>query len=398
MVAVRESLGSVLALRGDSSAPRLLDEAVRWYERRPERTGAEYAAEALMWLGDHERVATLLDDVIDDCRRTGGLPMLSQTLVLRADLGYRTGRWPAALADATEALALARDAGQSIHSAYALAMLAILEAARGDEERARADATHAMALGRRHGLRVVDECAAFALAACELAQGRPEAALEQLEPLAAAVAKTGRGEPAIVLWPADLIEALIATDRRDDAGDALSALALQVRRTGGAWAEGVVARYRGVLAPDADVDPPFARALACHERSGMPFELARTRLCYGERLRRAGRRIDARAQLREALGAFEALGAGRWAERARRELAGTGERLRRGPQRDRDRLTHQELQIARCVARGATNKEAAADLFLSPKTIETHLTRVYRKLGVRSRSELTAALLGAQVA
>ena len=124
----------------------------------------------------------------------------------------------------------------------------------------------------------------------------------------------------------------------------------------------------------------------------MPFELARTRLCYGERLRRAGRRIDARAQLREALGGFEALGAGRWAERARRELAGTGQRLRRGPQRDRDRLTHQELQIARSVARGATNKEAAADLFLSPKTIETHLTRVYRKLGVRSRSELAVML------
>ena len=82
----------------------------------------------------------------------------------------------------------------------------------------------------------------------------------------------------------------------------------------------------------------------------------------------------------------------RWAERARRELAGSGQRVPRGPQRDRERLTPQELQIARCVARGATNKEAAADLFLSPKTIETHLTRVYRKLGVRSRSELAVAM------
>ena len=124
----------------------------------------------------------------------------------------------------------------------------------------------------------------------------------------------------------------------------------------------------------------------------MPFELARTRLCHGERLRRAGRRIDARAQLRQALAGFEALGAQAWAERARRELAGTGQRVARGPKRDRDRLTHQEQQIASCVARGATNKEAAADLFLSPKTVETHLTRVYRKLGVRSRSELALAM------
>ena len=123
----------------------------------------------------------------------------------------------------------------------------------------------------------------------------------------------------------------------------------------------------------------------------MPFELARTRLCYGERLRRAGRRIDARVQLREALGAStrSARRLGRAsAPRARRQRPARG----RGPQRDRDRLTHQELQIARCVADGATNKEAAADLFLSPKTIETHLTRVYRKLGVRSRSELAVAM------
>ena len=275
----------MLALRGDSvSARPLLDEAVRWYERRPERIGAEYAAEALMWLGDYGRVGALLDDVIADCRRAGGLPMLSQTLVLRADLGYRTGHWALALANATEAVTLAGDAEQSIHSAYAHAMRAILEAARGDEERAREDATQAMALGQRHGLRVVDECAVFALAACELGQGRPEAALERLEPLAAAVAKTGRGEPAVVLWPADRIEALIATDRRDDAGAALKVLANQARRTGGAWAEGVVAHYYGVLAPNGDLDPPFSRALACHERCGMPFELARTRLGYGERL------------------------------------------------------------------------------------------------------------------
>ena len=127
----------------------------------------------------------------------------------------------------------------------------------------------------------------------------------------------------MVLWPADLIEALIATDRRDDAAEALAALDGQARRTGGAWAQGVVARYRGVLADEADIDAAFEPAIACHERSRMPFELARTRLCYGERLRRAGRRIDARAQLRQALGVLRrARGArlgGASAPRARRQ-------------------------------------------------------------------------------
>jgi DNA-binding NarL/FixJ family response regulator len=120
----------------------------------------------------------------------------------------------------------------------------------------------------------------------------------------------------------------------------------------------------------------------------MPFELARTRLCYGQRLRRTGRRVEARTQIRDALATFQDLRAAKWVTRAERELASSGERLRRAPSADRDDLTPQELQIARFIAAGATNREAAADLFLSPKTIETHLTRIYRKLGLRSRSQL----------
>ena len=199
LVAVRESLGSVLALRGDSVRARaLLEGAVRWYEHQPRRSGAEYAAEALMWLGEQTRVRTLLDDVIAEARRSGDLSVLNQALVLRADLGYRTGDWQQALADAAESVALAHDVGQSIHLAYARAMLAILEAARGDEREARDDAGEARELGRRHGLRVVDEYASFALGALELARGRPESSLEYLEPLATDVARTGRGEPAVV--------------------------------------------------------------------------------------------------------------------------------------------------------------------------------------------------------
>ena len=388
-VSVREAFAFVLALRGDTAQARpLLDAVADWYERQPRRTGAEYVAEAMMWLGDLRRVHGLLDDVVADARRLGAPVLVVHGLVLRADLGFRMGEWPAAIADATEAVSLAEDADQSIALAYALAILAILEAVTGAVDAARAHADRARDGARRHGLRVVEESASFALGAVELALGAPERALVTLEATAAAVGATGRGEPAVVLWPADHIEALIAVDRPDDASAAIDRLAAQAQATGGAWARGVVERYRGMLAAEVDYDAIFARAIGYHASSAMPFEHARTQLCYGQRLRRSGRRVEARTQLREALSTFESLRASPWQQRAERELTGSGEHLRRGPSTDRDQLTPQELQIARLIAAGATNREAAAGLFLSPKTIETHLTRIYRKLGLRSRSQL----------
>ena len=119
------------------------------------------------------------------------------------------------------------------------------------------------------------------------------------------------------------------------------------------------------------------------------FEIARTHLCQGERLRRAGRRTDARRALRLAIEEFERLGARPWTARAHSELLATGMHLRRSRQAsDPDQLTAHELQVALVVANGATNREAAAALFLSPKTIEFHLAHIYRKLGVRTRTEL----------
>jgi DNA-binding CsgD family transcriptional regulator len=115
----------------------------------------------------------------------------------------------------------------------------------------------------------------------------------------------------------------------------------------------------------------------------LPFELARTQLCFGERLRRARRRVDARAELEAAHATFNALGAALWARRAEQELAAAG-----GGVADDDALTPREREVCRLVAGGATNAEAAAALFVSPRTIEHHLRMAYRKLGMRSRSEL----------
>ncbi|HXD63858.1 MAG TPA: LuxR C-terminal-related transcriptional regulator [Solirubrobacteraceae bacterium] len=393
-VKVVETLGFLHAVLGRTDAARpLLEEAAAWYERMPERFGAEYGAEALVWLGNYSRARSLLDDLAADARRMGAGLLLTQTLVLRAELGYRTGAWPAALADVHEAVELATDAGQSVHLAYALAGRAILHVVAGAEDAARRDAARAAEGARRHALRVVEESAAFALGALELAAGHPDQALVHLLPLDVAVASTGRGEPAVSLWPAELVEALIGADRHREAAQVLERLDGQAHQTGGDWARGIVDRYRGVLAADDRFDDHFARASAAHAASGMPFELARTRFLYGRRLRRAGRRVEARAQLRSASASFETLGAATWAQLAARELAGSGERLRRGPTADRDELTPQERQIASVIAGGASNRDAAARLFLSPKTIETHLTRIYRKLGVSSRSQL-AVLVG----
>jgi DNA-binding CsgD family transcriptional regulator len=138
-------------------------------------------------------------------------------------------------------------------------------------------------------------------------------------------------------------------------------------------------------------DEAFSRALELHEQRPTPFERARTELAFGTRLHRARRRVEARTHLREALDAFEGLGAAPWAERARAELraAGAIERARvYGP----DELTAQEMRVALAVARGAKNREVAAELYLSPKTIEFHLGRVYRKLGIHSRAELATVV------
>jgi DNA-binding CsgD family transcriptional regulator len=188
---------------------------------------------------------------------------------------------------------------------------------------------------------------------------------------------------------ADLFEAYVRAGRREEASDVIELLCAEADATGSAWARAVVARGRGLLAPDDGVRAAFEASLALHERLPMPFERARTQLAFGERLRRAKQRAEAREPLTAALDAFERLGARPWAERARSELRATG-----GPAAGRrahaaaEQLTAHELQIALLVAQGMTNREAAAALFLSPKTIEYHLGQIYRKLDVRGRAQL----------
>ena len=140
--------------------------------------------------------------------------------------------------------------------------------------------------------------------------------------------------------------------------------------------------------PDEELEREFDEAIDLHGQTPDVFETARTRLAYGARLRRAGHRVRAREQLREAIEVFDALGAAPWSNLARVELEATGETARKRDPSTLDQLTPQELQIALLLADGRTTREAAAAMFLSPKTIEYHLRNVYRKLGVHSREEL----------
>jgi DNA-binding CsgD family transcriptional regulator len=226
-----------------------------------------------------------------------------------------------------------------------------------------------------------------ALGLLELGLGRiPEAiaALEETQRHADRL----QMQPSLVQWAPDLIEAYARAGRRDEALALIETFDARGRKTGSRWAQAATARLRALLAPDAEFRAGFAAAMALHEGLPMPFERSRTLLCLGERLRRARQRADAREPLKEALETFERLGARGWAERTRTELRATGEQQARRAETAAEQLTPHELQIAVLVSQGMTNREAAAALFLSPKTIEYHLGQIYRKLDVRGRSQL----------
>ena len=225
----------------------------------------------------------------------------------------------------------------------------------------------------------------------DLSLGRNEEAISHLQQVARRVRDRGLHEPAVIQWAPDLIEAYLRSGLLAEARDELELFSAEADSTQRQRALAAAARCRGLLAGDEEFEEAFAAALAIHERLQMPFGDARTKLAFGERLRRARHRSDARPHLRAAIERFERLGAALWEERTRVELRETGESLGRESLSGLDALTPQELQVAIVVASGAS-KEAGASLFLSPKTIEAHLGRIYRKLEIRSRTELARVI------
>jgi DNA-binding CsgD family transcriptional regulator len=225
-----------------------------------------------------------------------------------------------------------------------------------------------------------------ALGFAELSAEHVPEAIAELEAAERMVTGSGHEEPMLGPWAPDLAEAYARDGRPADARRILGTLERHARLTGLAFPAAVAARTRGML--DDDFDAAFAGALAQHET---PFERARTLLALGRRLHRARRRAEARERLREAHAGFEALGAAAWTAQAEHELRAAGAR-RRAAAPAPGGLTPQELRVVAAVRRGASNREIATELFLAPKTVEFHLRQIYRKVGVRSRTQLVAAL------
>jgi DNA-binding CsgD family transcriptional regulator len=252
-------------------------------------------------------------------------------------------------------------------------------------------AQRAFASDVEFGLRSSSAHALAALGLLSLGERRPDDAIEPLEACERITALGDVGEPWLIPSAPDLVEALAHAGHEGRAREALSRF--EERLDGGrrVSASAAAARCEGILASSDGWQDAFERALALHDGMPTPFERARTELCYGERLRRERQRAEAREHLRAALEVFDELGAIPWVERARSELRASGERARRRSA-PFDTLTPQELAVSRLVSAGMKNREAAATLFVSEKTVEFHLANVYRKLGVRSRLELARAM------
>ena len=266
----------------------------------------------------------------------------------------------------------------------------MIAAHRGRIDDARARAQGAIAHAEAEGIRIAQSGHGWVLGFVELSLGDAAAALPYLR-RSYELRNDFVLEPGMRLELGDLLEALVGVGELDEADVVLETWQQRADALDRAWALAILARSRGLLlAARGDLDGAFAsfeRALAEHARSTDPFHYARTLLALGRTQRRAKRRGAARTTLEDATARFEHLGAPLWAEQARAELARIGGRTASGGE-----LTEAERRIAELVAEGQTNREVAAALFLTEHSVETALTRVYRKLGVRSRAELAHLL------
>ncbi|MGH2961860.1 MAG: ATP-binding protein [Solirubrobacterales bacterium] len=382
--------GIALALAGDGGAAReSLDEAGRLLAEidtlSPGTQSAVLGLHARVCTGQERSLRTEIARLIKMARETDTFGLLPYLLGVSADAAYRVGDWEAAARQSTS-VALAEEYGQRGILPFCLAVSGRLRAARGETAQARVELERAIAVAQEVGSVMVVDWGRAALGFLELGIGRAEAAVAELEQVQASAAESGLEDPTFVPWAPDLVEAYIRAGRVADAEGASSALNRRAERSGVALPLAFAARCRG-LVEEGGFEAHFDEALTQHGRTEAPFETARTLLAYGSRLHRARRRVDGRKRLRAALEIFEQLGARPWIERTNAELRAAGA-IRRDPIADPDELSPQEVRVATAVAEGATNKQVAAELFLSPRTIEFHLGRVYRKLGIHSRAEL----------
>jgi DNA-binding CsgD family transcriptional regulator len=342
--------------------------------------------------GDLAESRELLLAELGRARRRGYLDHEAFGLLLLAELEVRAGRFRLAetYARGTLELTLATDLWNAEPSGRWTAALVAAHLGRADAAREHAETGHRQAqqLG---DLAFATRCA-HVLGFLALSLGDAEAAVRHLGPLREAEQQLQLREPAAFCIAPDVAEAFIIAGDLEPAREVQAELESRGRALDRAWAIATGLRCRGLIAAaegrPADGLADLHSALAAHDDVPQPFDRARTLLALGTVQRRAKRRGDARTTLESALAVFEELGAALWAERARTEITRLGGRRAR----DRDELTQTERQIAELAADGRSNREIAGELFVSERTVEANLTRAYRKLGVRSRTELARRL------
>ncbi|KAB8195307.1 AAA family ATPase [Nonomuraea phyllanthi] len=343
-------------------------------------------ASAGLSTADHRGSYELADALVADCRARGLLGSLPGALLVLARSRMFLGHHREAEATAVEGLRLARETGQRHTADHFTCLLAWLAAVSGDPSYHRAPAPPSDTVGA--------DLANWARGLADLASGRYASALEHLT-----AGKPHASLIATYLAAPDEVEAAVRCARPDRAAAAFHRFDAWAAQTGRATPEAIAHRCRALLLPpgsrDDDRQAHFEAAMYAHRLDPQPYEQARTELLYGGWLRRTRRKRAARELLHAARERFAHLGARPWARRAAAELRATGDPAPTGTEKHTpyDLLTTQERQVARLASRGVSNRDIAAQLFLSPRTVGNHLYRAFRKLGITSRHDL-GALLG----
>jgi DNA-binding CsgD family transcriptional regulator len=342
------------------------------------------ATAAAVYVWDYDTCLAVATRQVDLARESGALEVLAVGINVLGQAAALGGDFARAGLLIAEADAVTEATGTRVAPYAAL----VLGAFRGREAAASKliEATIEQATAGGQGTAV--QYAHWAGAVLMNGLGRYERALT-----AAIAASDDTPELFVSAWAlSELVEAAVRTGDQERAASGLAALDERTRSSDTDWALGLAARSRALLRDGEAAERLYRDAIRRLGRTRLRPELARSRLLYGEWLRREHRRVDAREQLRGAHDAFVSIGADAFAERARRELLATGERVRSRRPDTRDELTHQEQNIARLAGDGLTNPEIGAQLFLSPRTVEWHLRKVFTKLGISSRKALHDAL------
>ncbi|WP_267897900.1 AAA family ATPase [Nocardia suismassiliense] len=359
----------------------------------PNRTDADamrslgYAA---LYLGDFRRGTAYVDNAAEISRSQGRLGLLSGLLGAGNWIRIWLGDWDRARAESEEARAFAAENGQEFYLVTGHANLAMIAALRGESELA---AEHLRAIGASPlaaGMRCIQIAAQQTRGMLLLLAGQAEDAFTTLARVYDPADPVSH--PMQRWWVApELADAAVASENADAARELLADLPELVKRVPAAMLLVVDEYSRAVLADDTAADAAYTAALT-GQTGKWPLYRARLQLHHGRRLRRLRRTSEAREPLREARDTFDALGAGPWAEAARNELRAAGETSARRSPTARDQLTAQELQIATLAAEGFTNRQIAEKLYLSHRTVGSHLYRIYPRLGISSRVELAGAI------